>query len=451
MHLIDFTIIRRSLVLAWPIALQHILTNLLSAVDIAMVSHLGDSAVGAVGLGHRFQFMILVVILGISWAVGILSAQFFGAGQTERIRNTIALAAVIANLFLLPIYIANIFYADSFIGFGSDNIEVIRQGQNYLWYVLPSLSVVALILAYDNALRALNEVRTPMLISGIAIVLNIILNYWLINGGLGVPPLGVAGAAIATTIARIIQLVLIISYLRYRRHILSFVRSDFSHILNLSLAQKFLKISLPMMLGFGLWSIGIFVYQVIYGRMGTQELAVMSTLAPVEAVFLSLFFGMASACSIMIGQNLGANKFDMALSCAKSFTLFSPACAIILGIIVLVFKDWVLLPFSELPPKTLSSASIILAIIALSSWLKIINMTLAMGVLRAGGDSVFVTYIDVVGMWFVSIPLTIAAAFYFELPLIFVVLTTYSEEIVKAFLFFWRAKKKVWLKNLTQH
>jgi len=108
-----------------------------------------------------------------SWAVGILSAQFFGAGQAERIRNTIALAAVIVNLVLLPLYIANIFYADNFIGFGSSNADVIRQGQSYLWYVLPSLSFVAVILCYDNALRALNEVKTPMVISLIAIILNI--------------------------------------------------------------------------------------------------------------------------------------------------------------------------------------------------------------------------------------------------------------------------------------
>jgi len=451
MKLIDFNIIRRSAVLAWPIALQHVLTNLLSAVDVAMVSHLGDAAVGAVGLGHRFQFMILVVVLGMSWAVGILSAQFFGAGQAERIRNTIALAAVIVNLVLLPLYIANIFYADNFIGFGSSNADVIRQGQSYLWYVLPSLSFVAVILCYDNALRALNEVKTPMVISLIAIILNIALNFWLINGGLGVPALGVAGAAIATTIARIIQLILILSYLRYRRHILSFVRSDFTDIVNLTLAKKFLRISLPMMLGFGLWSIGVFVYQVIFGRMGTQELAVMSTLAPLEAVFIALFFGVASACSIMIGQSLGADKFDQALNCARTFTLFSPACAVVLGLVILALDDWVLLPFSDLPEETLALASTVLIVLALSGWLKIINMTLAMGVLRAGGDSTYVTYIDIIGMWVVSIPLTITAAFYFELPLIFVVMTTYSEEIVKAFLFSWRAKKKVWLKNLTQN
>ena len=448
--LIDFKIIRRSTSLAWPIALQSILTNMLAAIDIAMVSHLGDSAVGAVGLGNRFQFMILVVVLGIAWAVGILSAQYYGAGKTEKIRNTIALGAAVANTALLPIYILNLAFADRFIGLGTTNEMVIEQGQAYLWYTLPSLSFVAIILAYDNALRALNQVKTPMVLSIIALSLNILFNYWFINGGLGVQAMGVKGAALATSLARFIQLLLVLGYLRQKRHILSFVKSDFKNFFNIEAAKHFIGLAAPMMLGFALWSIGIFTYQIIYGRMGTQELAVMSTMAPIEAMFISLFFGLASACSILIGQCLGADRFEDARTCARSFIIFSPICAMATGGVVLCAQGLVLLPFSSLPASTLDTASSVLVVVVLSTWIKVLNMTIAMGILRAGGDNVIVTYIDSIGMWMVGIPLAATAAFYFDLPLIYVVAATYSEEIVKGVLFTWRARHGAWLRNLTR-
>lgn len=449
MAIIDKQIIRSSLLLAWPISLQSILTNLLSMIDIAMVSHLGDTAVGAVGLGNRFQFMIQVIVLGIAWTVGVLSAQYYGANKTHRIRSTILQGALLANIALVPVLLLNVFFAANIIGLGTENHSVIEQGKHYLWFSLPSLCFVAVILAYDNAIRAVGEVKTPMIISAIAIVLNIALNYWFINGGLGVPAMGVTGAAVATTLARGLQLIFILGYLRYRQHTLCPRRVDLKQLLDRADARHFLSIAMPMTLGFALWSSGTFVYQIIYGRMGTEELAVMSILAPIEAIFMALFFGLASACAIVVGQRLGADQFKEAWQCARSFAVFSPITALCIGVIVLAAKDIVLLPFSALPTQTLDTASTVLALIALSTWLKVINMTIAMGVLRSGGDNTFCTYIDVFGMWIISIPLTALAALYFKFPLFFVVLTTYSEEVVKAVLFSWRAHKRVWMKNLT--
>ncbi|MFT7560377.1 MAG: putative MATE family efflux protein [Flavobacteriales bacterium] len=449
MKFIDPKIVKLSLALAWPISLQSVMTNSLSMIDVAMVSHLGDAAVSAVGLSNRFQFVILGILLGIAWTVGVLSAQFYGANKIGKIRSTIGMACILAHIALLPIILFNLFFADSIIGWASTDAETIKLGQHYLWIIIPSLSFVAVVLILENAIRGLGQVKTPMMLSLCAISINIILNFWLINGGLGVPPLGVMGAAIATVIARTIHVGLMLTILYQRKHVLWFKRADFQHLLDLEQVQHFLKLAMPMMISFGVWSCGTFVYQVIYGQLGSRELAVMSILTPIESIFIALFFGMSSACSITVGQHLGANRFDDAWQCARTYAFLNPIAAFGVGLIIFLSRDFILMPFSGLPAETLAAAETVFIFITLTAWIKVINMTLAMGVLRAGGETKACMYIDVIGMWIISIPLTLIAALYLKWPLIFVVMVAYSEELCKVALFVWRIKKKHWLRNLT--
>jgi Na+-driven multidrug efflux pump len=199
------------------------------------------------------------------------------------------------------------------------------------------------------------------------------------------------------------------------------------------------------------WSLGTFVYQLIYGRMGTQELAVMSLMAPLEGLLISFFFGFASACSIMVGQRLGQDAFDDAWSVARGFAIGAPIVTFFLALVMLSLEPLVFMPFSNLNQETLSVAHDVFLIIIFGTCIKVFNMTTSMGILRAGGDNKHCMFIDISGMWIVGIPLTFLAAFYFSLPIYWVVLITYSEEIVKSVLFVFRMRERHWLRNLTTH
>jgi putative MATE family efflux protein len=308
---------------------------------------------------------------------------------------------------------------------------------------------VAVIQVLENALRSINQVKLPLLFSVFSILLNVVLNYWLINGGLGIEPMGVTGAAIATTASRLFQMVLMLLILKHIKHQLSVKRSDFSLLNNKADWLKLLKLVAPMMFGFGIWSLGSFCYQLIYGRMGINELAVISMLLPVEGIIISVFFGIASACSILVGQHLGAKKLTEAWNVAKTFSLISPVIAIIIGALLLLAKDIILLPYQGASLQSLELASQVFVVIALLSWMKVINMTLALGVLRAGGDNRFCLMTDAIAMWVVALPLTFLAAFYWELAFVYVVIISYSEEFIKAFMFGVRVKNKRWMNNLT--
>ena len=449
MPLFNTKALKSSVKLAWPISLQNMLVTMLSMIDVMMVSHLGNASVAAVGLGNRVQFVVLVIVTGLSWGVGILSAQYYGAGNTQKIRRSILMGAILSFVGLLPVVILSFYFAGSVISLGSTDADVIAIGESYLWITMPSLIFVGASMVIENALRSVHQVKLPMFLSFFAILLNIILNYWLINGGLGIPALDVDGAAIATTASRVLHLVLLFSVLTVIKHKIKPTRRDVKSLVKFQPWKKLIKLVLPLMFSFGVWSVGTFVYQLIYGRLGTQELAVISVLVPVEGMFMSLFFGFASACSIMVGHRLGANKFDEAWDVGRTFALLAPIVAIGLGGVLLLIEPIVFMPFSDMPSETLAMASEVFLIIALCAWIKITNMTLAMGILRAGGETKACLYIDTFGMWMVSIPLTLLAAFYFELPMFWVVLTAYSEEVCKFFLFGWKVSQKRWLKNLT--
>lgn len=442
--------LKRSLKLAWPISLQSILVTMLGMSDIMMVGHLGDAAVASVGLGNRIQFVVLIILSGLATGVGVLSAQYYGAGKNGLISPVIVKTLTIGAGLLLPVIILTFAFADMIVGLGTTDPEIISTGEQYLWVTMPSLAFVVVIMIFENALRGFDQVKLPMALGAIAIFINIGLNYWLINGGLGVEAMGVLGAAWATFIARGIHALLIIVYLAKSKHAVFPNRLNRREFYDKAQWGYLIKLVWPLMVSFGVWSIGTFVYQLIYGRIGTQELAVMSLLAPLEGLLVSFFFGFASACSIMVGQRLGRNDFSSALSVARGFAFSAPMVTLCLGVVMLSLQSLVFMPYADLNQQTLSVAQDIFILITFGTCIKVFNMTISMGILRAGGDNKHCMLIDISGMWIVGIPLTFAAAFYFDFPVYWVVLVTYSEDIIKAVLFVYRMKAKHWLRNLTE-
>jgi putative MATE family efflux protein len=449
MRNIEPSSLKQSIKLAWPISLQSILVTMLGMSDIMMVGHLGDTAVASVGLGNRIQFVFLIILAGLASGVGTLSAQHFGAGQIGVIRQVIVKTLVIAAGILLPILLITFLFSDNIMGIATTDPSVIKAGTNYLWLTMPSLIFVVIVMIFENALRGLGQVVFPMLISTIAIITNILLNYWLIKGGLGIEPMGVIGAALATLIARALHALLILVYLAKVKHSIFPTTFFCASFYNKQEWTKLLTLVWPMMLSFGVWSLGTFVYQLIYGRIGTQELAVMSLLAPMEGLLVSFFFGFASACAILVGQRLGRNEFITAWALAKYYAISAPIVTFLLALILLQCESLVFMPYTNLSSETMALSHDVFVLITFGTCLKVFNLTMSMGILRAGGDNKYCMLIDISGMWVLSIPLTLAAAFYFKLPLYWVVLISYSEEITKAFMFVFRMRTKLWLKNLT--
>lgn len=442
-------LIQQTLKLAIPVALQSLLVSLLSMSDVFMVTGLGTEAVAAIGLGAKLHFVLIMVMASFGSTVSILVAQYHGRGNQSASRAVLSLGVLAGLLLLIPLSFAFVIYPESVLKLLSQDVTLITLGTDYLRLTFPLLIFTHLIICFESALRARGETVTPLLLSSIAIVLNIALNYLLIHGVGPLPQLGVNGVAIASDIARFTQVFLLLHYLALRKH--PFALSNLWLTVNAltNHVRQFLKIALPLAFNFTIWGVGTFVYHGVAAKMGTSALASISLISPIEGLYHSLFFGLVTACSVLIGQNLGRDDFNQAIYIAKRFALFAPLGSLFLGLILLalspIFLPWLLQPGSEI--YVLSSQ--LLWLMCLTFWIKVLNMTVINGILRAGGDNRFVLYSDIFSMWGMAIPACLLAAFYFELSYFWVYAMVLVEEVVKAVLVCYRVVQKKWLNNLT--
>ena len=440
--------IRRHLQLAWPIALELLLVNLVGVVDVMMVGSLGDAAIAAIGIANKIIFVLILILVGCASTVGLLAAQYYGGGRLHRVRNVVLLGSLLGVGLSLTASVINLFAADTAVAFFTTDPETIRLGGDYMTIVVPSMMMLALIMAFESALRSLGQVKVPLTISASTVFFNVLFNYWFIFGGLGVPPLGVLGAALGTLLARTIQLSLFLAFFYISKHDLRFRRSDLQHFFAEANIPKFLGLALPAAGGFAIWSFGILAYQYVFGHMGTQAIAVVTLVHAVEGVLMSVFVGLAIACSIVVGQHLGAGDFLQARREALRNIVLMPVISLAIGLVIIASKSLILGLFFDLPADTRNQANVLLVVLGLLHWLKVANMTMAHGVLRAGGRNMTCLVTDAIGMWGVGIPLVFVAGLIFQWPLVWVFLLAFSEEVSKLFIYVYHFRKGVWLRQL---
>ena len=436
--------------LALPVSIQALLVSILNVTDVMMVGALGDSsAVAAVGLANKMHFVTLLLIFGFTNAASVLISQYVGAQQFHKIKQVISLSILTGGSILLPVVLLFSLSPENWLSFISDDPAVIRLSADYLVITATVVIIMVIIMSYEVALRALGQTTAPMLFAAASIAINVCLNYILIFGKMGFPAMGVAGAAWATLVSRIIQLALMYAYLIVTNHQLKFSKQDFKGLIDQSSWLSFWAFSLPIAFNFVLWGFGSSIYHMIASRMGTIPLAVISILAPIESLVISLFMGFSAAASILLGRALGANDFDYAWQLKTFFIRYAVLFAAVVGLIMWLAQPIILIPFGQLEEETTKALQQAYLVFCALVWIKVHNMMTMVSVLRAGGDTFFCIKIDILCMWIIGIPLSAYAGLKLELAFIYVYLIMYSEEIVKLALSHWRMYQRKWLRNLT--
>ncbi|MCP5076954.1 MAG: MATE family efflux transporter, partial [Psychromonas sp.] len=263
-----------------------------------------------------------------------------------------------------------------------------------------------------------------------------------------IEPMGVAGAALATVIGRVSQLIIMMIYIKFKCPTLIPTLSEFRGAVEKSEMFKFMKFIFPILIQHSGWALGILAYSLIIAAIGTEALAIHSLVAPIEGMFLSAFFGLSSACGIMMGHELGANRFERAWY--QSWTAVYTGVFLALSTAgLLALNQQYLLDF--LVQREFENSQLIVnvsLVLALGLALKVHNMMGINGVLKSGGDIKYSAFIDLFGLWCIGIPAAILGALFWNLPLHWVLLMMLSEEVVKALLTVQRMFKKRWLTNL---
>lgn len=441
--------LKQILKLAVPVALQSALVSTLGMVDVVMVSTLGAAEIAAVGLGAKIHFVAIMIMASLGTGCSVMVAQYWGTRNHQGVQRITALAMVLGLFLLLPLTWAFYLQPAWFVGLATTDPAVLGLGADYLRITFPLLMLTHVIIIYESGMRAMAQPSLALWTSAGAIGINILLNYMLILGNWGMPALGIAGAAWATVLSRLLQLGIVLTVLQFKRHPLWF--NWFTTLVTLprTLVDRYWQVTWPLLINFTVWGVGMFTYNLIAGRLGTEPLAVLTVIGPIESLSFALFFGLCSACSVIIGHRLGRDQFDEARAIARGFLWFTPLAAFVVGMLLLLIRPWVLALFGDMGEETGAMADSVYAIMCFALCLKTLNLVLIQGILRTGGDNRYCLYVDMLAMWIIGLPLTALAAFYWDLPYTWVFAMALGEEITKTALNLKRFRRGVWLRNLT--
>lgn len=431
-----------------PVTLQNLLGSSRNLVDTIMIGTLGVAQVAAVGAAGKPFFVLLILLFGLTNGSGILVSQYWGKKDAEGVSKNVLVTTFLALGISTIIVILVKTFSRQIIGFTSTDTEVIKYGSEYLRIISNNLIFQAIILSLNVGLRSTGQVKKCTLVSFVGVTVNIFLNYILIFGKLGFPALGLKGAAYGTFISCFIEaaIIIIISIFFNNAFTLSLIK--FKNQVSKIDIKRLLKVSIPLSINAFAWAGGTYIYFIIYGRMGSDELAIMTMLEPLQSLMISFFTGLATGSGILLGHSLGRDEFDKAWREAKVIIIMGLIMGIIIFVIMFFIRDTYLGFFSSLPENTIFLARGVYGYLLIRILFLSINIVVIVGVLRSGGDTKFVLFTDMFCQWFVGIPLGFLAAFIWKLPLTWVVIFIISEEVVKVFISTGRMRSRKWIRNM---
>lgn len=442
--------LRRLIAIAMPITLQSIMFSSRSLVDVLMLGQLGEAEIAAVGVAARATFVTTIMLVGVTTGGALLTAQYWGASNRQGVRESTALTWLVCTVFAALTALLFILFPSQIMGLATNDPEVNQLGSDYLVITSVTMFAVACVASMSVGLRAMHKPGISTFFSGIGIVSNIFLNWVFIFGKFGLPPMGIKGAAIATVLSGAIEVATLFGYLYAKKHLLAFGMTDIRNVLEWERVTKFLRLSLPTTFNFLAWAGGLFAYHAIMGQSGVQGLAALSVMSPVESIALALLIGLSNAAAVLVGNQIGAKKYDAVYYQAIGVTILSVLIGIVVAGLLFVVQGLVLDAFSALTAETRLLAEKFMIVLSIGIVLRSVPMMTIVGVLRAGGDVKFCLYQDLVAQWLIGIPLSAFAAIGLGWPPEWIYVLFLTEELIKWFGSLYRMNTRKWIRNLIE-
>lgn len=444
----DKTFYRSLFTIALPIALQNLINSFVNVLDTVMIGSLGTTEIAAVGLGNQVFFLFTMVLFGILSGGSVFTAQFWGKKDLDGIRHTTGLCLVLA-LAAAAVFTVVCSVAPAFvIGLYSRDAAVVASGAAYLRTLTPAFAPFAVSFAFSMAMRSIEKVRLPMIATLISLSINLVLN-WLLIFGIGpFPALGVVGAAMATVVSRVVEMFILV-IVAYRRSYAFAGRIRELLGFDTAFVSRYFRIASPVMVNELIWALGISMQNVIMARTDTNAIAAFNILNTVSQLTWVLFMGLGNGAAVLVGKKIGEGADGEARAYASRIVRFMPLLAAGVGLL-LVPISWVLPFIFNVGSEVFAILGAMIVIMVLSYPFRAFNMSMVIGVCRAGGDTVFCAVYDTAVMWAVALPAAAAASFIFHAPVWVVFLCIAMEDPLKMVLGLWRLETGKWLHDVTR-
>ncbi len=442
----DRSFLRELLVIAIPISFQQLINASLNMIDVIMVGQLGETSIAALGLSNQVFFVLILLLFGLTSGMAIFTAQYWGKREIEPIRKVLGMSLVAAIFFALIFTLVAVLIPESVLGLYTKDAEVISLGSSYLHIVGFSYIPVAIATAYIAILRSIQLIRMTVVATVAALVFKTILGYGLIFGIGGLPALGVRGAAIGTASGWTLELVLLLIFIYAGKTPLAANPLTFFSF-DMSFFVRVLKTASPAVANELFWSLGITTYNAIYAHIGTDSIAAINVNATIEELGFVVFIGLGNACSVLVGNRIGAGKKDEAYEIVRRVVILGVTFAIGVGLIIILLRDAVV-GLYDLSPSGENNVRWLLLVMACGLWVRMFNFSVFIGALRAGGDTRFALLMEICSIWLIGVPAAYVGAFVLHLPVYLVYLMVMLEEIAKAFVSGWRFRSRKWIHDL---
>jgi len=432
--------------IAIPIIIQQLMFSGLNMLGVIFVGQKGEASVAAVGLAGQVAFLLNLVHFGIISGAAMFSAQFWGRRDVPNLRRVLGLCLMMAVSASFIFFALSQLWPSQILSIYSKDSSVIDLGTDYIRTFSWTFIFYAITFSYAFVMRSTGDVKTPTTISVLALLLTTFLSYSLIFGKFGLPELGIQGAAVAAVIARLLECVTLLTVI-YRGN--SPVAASLRELTNFDggFFGKVIRPMFPVILNELLWALGVTTYNIIYGRMGTSSYAAMNIVSTIEQMAFVIFIGIANATSVLVGNRIGAGREEEAQLYAGRSLGLGVVGGIIIGLILQLVKEPVLSLYN-VSPEVIENARHVMDVVSLFLWVRVTNMTIVIGILRAGGDTRFSLFLDGIIIWLVGVPMAYLGANVFHLPVYLVYLCAMSEEVTKWFLGIARYRSRKWINNL---
>ncbi len=450
----DKAFYRRILVITLPILVQNVITNFVSLLDNIMVGQVGTEPMSGVAIVNQLIFVFNLCIFGGLSGAGIFTAQYYGKNDQKGVRDSfrakLYIAAGAVLLFTVLLLTRGERLILLFLHEGTEALDLdatLSYGKTYLMIMLLQMLPFAVSQAYASTLREIGETLLPMKASTAAVVVNTTFNYILIFGKFGAPRLGVAGAAIATVLSRLVECAILLIWTHRHKQSIAFINGAYRSLkIPLSFVRQLIRMGTPLIINEVLWAAGMAMLNQCYSLRGLEVVSATNIASTVANLFFCAFFSMGNAISIIVGQLLGAGKLEEAVEADRKIIAFSVFICLFMGVIMAVAAPFI--------PRIYNTGQTVKALAAKMLVVNAILMPVnafthtCYFTLRSGGKTIITFVFDSAFVWGVSVSTAFVLSRFTALPILPLYIIVQSLELIKSVIGFILVKNRSWVKNL---
>ncbi len=430
------------------VALQNVVAYSVNMADNIMLGNYGQTALSGAATVNQVFFMVQQFAIAIGNSFVVLASQYWGQRRTEPIRALCGIALRLALIIGTVTLVVCGFFPDLLLRLFTNSSEIIAEGRAYLVLVMWSFVLFLISNVLMAALRAVETVNISFYVSIVSLVVNVGINYVLIFGKLGLPEMGIRGAAIGTLIARGLELVILLVYLaRFDKKLHLF--SGGMWRADRALRRDYRKVCTPIMTASVLWGLSVPMQTAILGHLSADAIAANSVATTFYQYLKVIVQAMSSVSAVLIGQSIGRGDVRRVRSDARALTLIDVLIGVVLGLALIALRH----PLLSLYNLNDNTTQLALRLIVVMGFIMIgmaYHVPVGFGIIQGSGDTKFTLKLNLISTWCIVMPLSFMAAFWWKWPVVLVVIVLQSDQVFKCLPTFLHFRKYGWMKILTR-